>query len=172
MAFGEDYQRPATPLERRGSSHGGSPSGYLTDRFGHRQAIHILLSSQALIAKVRSSTRKTKSGPVPFPKSAYPEQTGASMTRSIGYQPRIHKSGGLLDRALRPYIARSTPHQRSPSISKRHFFDQRSFTLLHRPLLCLSISVTKAITLLKHFYDRSHLLCFSISVTREAFTLL
>jgi len=42
-------------------------------RFGHRQAIHILLSLQALITKVRSSTRQTKSGPVPFPKSAYPE---------------------------------------------------------------------------------------------------
>jgi len=39
-------------------SHGGSPSGYLTDGFGHRQVIHIPLSSRALITNVRSSTGK------------------------------------------------------------------------------------------------------------------
>jgi len=32
----------------------------LTDGFGHRQAIHILLSSRALITKVRELARKTK----------------------------------------------------------------------------------------------------------------
>ena len=48
------------------------------------------------------------------------------MTWSIGYQPRIHKSGGILDRALRPYIACSTPHQRSPGVDEKHFFDPKA----------------------------------------------
>ena len=58
VAFGEDYQQPAHLKGAR--SRGGSPSGYLTDRFGHRQVIHILLSSQAHATKAQSSTRKTE----------------------------------------------------------------------------------------------------------------
>jgi len=58
VAFGEDYQQPAGLKGSR--SRGGSPSGYLTDRFSHRQVIHILLSSQAHATKAQSSARKTK----------------------------------------------------------------------------------------------------------------
>jgi hypothetical protein len=61
--------------------HGGSPSGYLTDRFSHRQAIHNPLSSHALITNVWSLTEKTlstskealhQSGPH-LSRSAYPD---------------------------------------------------------------------------------------------------
>jgi hypothetical protein len=98
MAFGEDYQRPTAPEKAR-NSHGGSPSGYLTDGFGHRQVIHILLSLQALITKVRNlagqdpERSKASTGPVTFPKSVYPDNTGASMTRSIDDQPRVNNPG-------------------------------------------------------------------------------
>jgi hypothetical protein len=61
-------------------SHGGSPSGYLTDRFGHRQVIHILLSMRAHITNVRSPTaidqeghKKPSNGLVTFPKSVHPD---------------------------------------------------------------------------------------------------
>lgn len=95
VAFGEDYQQPARLKGTR--SRGGSPSGYLTDRFGHRQVIHILLSSQAQATKAQSSTRKTKKARKPFQRSgrlfrvSVSCETGASMTRSIGDQPRINR---------------------------------------------------------------------------------
>ena len=78
VAFGEDYQRPAAP-ERHATVAADPRSGYLTDGFGHRQVIHILLSPQALITNVRNLAGKdlerSKSPqpvPVTFPKSVYP----------------------------------------------------------------------------------------------------
>src|ERR1700729_3897437 len=57
VAFGGDYQRPTAP-ERHATVTADPRVVYLTDRFSHRQVIHILLLLQALITKVRNLAEK------------------------------------------------------------------------------------------------------------------
>jgi len=111
---------------------------------------------------------RPKSGPVPFPKSAYPDRKGASRL-GPGLTAFAFTNQGITRQSPEAHIALSTPPPKIPRISKKSVSCPKVYLLCLLAILCQAFcdrrkglyfteqlcDPEEAFTLPKHFIDQS-----------------